>query len=118
MDIAALTVARVSGPGLRMTHSNGARQMQPVGVKQALALALTLDQVLRPLQTTLLEMPVQISQTDIAALTVAHASGLGLRMTHSNGAQRTPLADVKLAKTQDRVPHHHQTIPTETLVEI
>ena len=118
MDIAALTVARVSGPGLRMTHSNGARQMQPAGVKQALALALTLDQVLCPLQTTLLEMPVQISQTDIAALTVARVSGPGLRMTHSNGALQMQPVGVKLAQTQDQVPHHHQTIPLETLVGI
>ena len=55
---------------------------------------------------------------DIAALTVARVSGPGLRMTHSNGALQMQPVGVKLAQTQDQVPHHHQTIPLETLVGI
>ena len=105
----------VCGPGLRVTHSNGAQQRLRADVNQA----LTQDQALLPLQTTHLEMPVQILQMGIAVQTVARVYGPGLRMTHFNGAQQTLLADVKqAAQTQDRVLHHLQTIPMETHVGI
>lgn len=99
-----------------MTHFNGAQQKPLADVKQALA--LTLGRALRPLQTTHLEMLVQISQMAIAALTVAHAFGPGLRMTRSSGAQRMLRADVKLAQTQDLAPSLLQTILSAMLATI
>ena len=115
VSVASIAI-HACGPGLRVTLSNGARQTLLADVRQA----LTQDQALRPPQPTPTATPVQISQMGIAALTVARVSGPGLRMTHSNGAQRTLLADVKqaLALTLDQALLPLQTTHLEMPVQI